>query len=333
MNKDDYIKAVDNITAPDSLKEKIINQNNIEKKTGIKKYYKVIAAVAACLVVIVGFSAVSGITMGSSKAEYDAAPVENGFYAADSEISEEYNEAQSMESADSSDFKLKSKTETNRKIIKNAELNIQTKDYDKFITALNEKINALGGYTDSLEENNYSSKNATIVARVPSEKLDEFLSGVEKIGTVQSKNISKSDVTDSYNDIESRITALETEEKALLKILGDCDTVSETIEVQSRLSEVRAQIESFKSQKKSYDSQISYSKVTIYVSEEERILKNDGSFSSRLKEKFDSSIYNISSFFENLALNFLGGILYILIAAAIAVVVIIIVKKRKKSDK
>lgn len=332
MNKDDYIKAVDNITAPDSLKEKIRNQNNIERKNGMKKY-KVIAAAAACLVVIVGFSAVSGITMGS-KAEDSAAPVENGFYSADTEMKAEgYNDNQSMDAVADSSPQIKSKTETNRKIIKNAELSIQTKDYNKFITALNEKINALGGYTDSLEENNYASKNAMIVARVPAEKLDEFLSGVEKIGTVQSKNISKSDVTDSYNDIESRITALETEETALLKILGDCDTVSETIEVQSRLSEVRAQIESFKSQKKSFDSQISYSTVTIYVSEEERILKNDGSFSSRLREKFDSSVYNIGSFFESLALNFLGGILYILIAAAIAVVVIIIVKKRKKSDK
>ena len=332
MNKDDYIKAVDNITAPDSLKEKIRNQNNIDKKTGMKKYYKVIAAVAACLVVIVGFSAVSGITMGN-KAKSDAAPVENGFYSADNEISEDYNEAQSTETADDSSVEMKSLTETNRKIIKNAELTVQIKDYDKFIAALNGKIDAFGGYTDSLEENNYSSKNAVIVARVPAEKLGEFLSEIEKIGTVQSKNISKSDVTDTYTDIESRITALETEEKALLKILESCKTVSETIEVQSRLSEVRAQIESFKSQKKSYDSQISYSTVRIYASQEERILKNDGSFSSRLKEKFDSSIYNIGSFFENLALNFLGGILYILIAAAIAAVVIIIVKKRKKSDK
>lgn len=320
MNKNDYINAVDKISAPDSLKEKIGEMKMNDKKSGISKY-KIISAIAACLVVIIGITAISGITMGSKKSIY-AAPVEDGEY------SENTENAYVDESTQDTIFK--DKTEANRKIIKNAELYIQTKDYNKFISALSEKIDAFGGYTDSFNENNYSNKNAEIVIRVPAENLEKFLSGVETIGTVQSKTISKSDVTDSYIDIESHITSLETEEKALLKILENCETVSETIEVQSRLSEVRAEYERYRSQKKSYDSQITYSTVTIEVTEEERIIKQDGSFAARLKEKFSDSIYNIGNFFEALALTLLGDILYILIFAVIAAAVIIIIKKRRK---
>lgn len=326
MNKDDYIKAVDEITAPDSLKEKI---ENAKKDAPKKKKFplKAVAAIAACFVLVAGVISVSGMTMG--KASSDSIKSENNYgYSADMKSEESADQVAYDGVANGTN--LMTKTEATRKVIKNAELYIQTKNYDKFISDLSKKIDEFNGYTDSLEENNYSSKTATIVVRIPSESLEKFLAGVDKIGTVQEKNISKSDVTDAYTDVESHITALDTEEKALLKILENCKTVSETIEVQSRLSEVRAEAERYKSQKKSYDSLISYSTVTLNISEEERIITSDGSFLAQLKEKFFNSIYNLGAFAREFALTVLGNILYILIAAAVATVVIIIVKKKRK---
>lgn len=325
-NKKNYIMQVDNITAPDSLKESIKSNCRSEikpKKTAVK----VLSAIAACLIVIIGITAVGSI--GMEKTSYDTASESENYYSESNVQCYTKTEAMSLSDSAENDV-LTYGTESTRKIIKNAELYVQTKDYNKFITDLNEKINTFEGYTDSLNENNYSNKSASIVVRIPAENLEKFLSGVEKIGTIQSKNISKTDVTDSYIDIESHITALDTEEKALLKILENCKTVSETIEVQSRLSEVRAEAEKYKSQKKDYDSKISYSTVTIEITEEERIIKSNGTFSSQLKEKFNDSIYNIGNFFKTLALTILGDILYILIIGAIAAVVVVIIKKKKK---
>ncbi|MBQ7596861.1 MAG: DUF4349 domain-containing protein, partial [Clostridia bacterium] len=137
----------------------------------------------------------------------------------------------------------------------------------------------------------------------------------------------------TYIDVESNIKALETEEKALLGILEKCKSVSETIEVQDRLSQVRGKLESLKSQKANLDSQISYSKISISVSEERRIVENDDSFSARLKTKFEDSIYNISAFFEELAVNLFGGILYILLIGVVVFVIVIIIKKIRKNRK
>lgn len=336
MNKNDYIKEVDSISAPDDLKERIMKDYNLNKKSG-KNTYKILAAVAACLVVIVGITAVSGMSLGAKSAADNAMPIESGYYENQKSSSYDYTSDEAQEVSVSSTSKSKSpslmdRTEADRKIIKNANLSIQTKDFDGFISALNKKIEFFKGYTDSYNENNYSNKSAEIVVRVPSESLEKFLTGIDEIGTVQSKQISKSDVTDSYVDIESRIKALETEEKALLKILEKCKTVSETIEVQSRLSEVRAEYERYQSQKKSYDSQISYSTVTIDITEEERIVKNDGSFLAQLKITFSNSIYNIGNFFRNLAITLLGNILYILIFGVIAAVVIIIIRRKRRKN-
>ncbi len=301
-----------------------------DKKFNIKNSYKILAAVAVCIVIIIVIIAVSDMSFGAKVAADKAVPSESGY-------KESYNysdaEAQDVSVSSSSDsLSLTNKTEADRKIIKNANLSIQTKDFNGFISALNKKIEFFKGYTDSYTENNYSSKNAEIVVRVPSENLEKFLTGIDEIGTVQSKQISKSDVTDSYVDIESRIKALEAEEKALLKILEKCKKVSETIEVQSRLSEVRAEYERYKSQKKSYDSQISYSTVTIDVSQEERIINQDGSFIAQLKNTFSDSLYNIGSFFRNLAVAILGNILYILIFGVIAAAVIIIIRKKRRKN-
>lgn len=337
MNKDNYIKAVDEITAPDSLKEKIETAKNKAPKKS-KVPYKAIGAIAACLVLVAGiFTSVNGMKMGSQKYSSDGIyneNAENGYSYANTKNKTEDMADEDADIADdgfANGTQLMSKTEAKRKVIKNAELYIQTKDYNEFISALSKKIDEFEGYTDSLDENNYSSKSAEIVVRIPSENLEKFLAGVDIIGTVQSKKISKSDVTDTYTDIESHITALDTEEKALLKILENCKTVSETIEVQSRLSEVRAEAERYKSQKKSYDSLISYSTVTISISEEERIVRTDASFFAQLKEKFIGSIYNIGDFCQSFALTVLGNILYILMVAVVAAVVIIIVKKKKKA--
>lgn len=335
MNKNDYIEAVDNITAPDSLKERIMKDKKLKSKSG-KNTMKYIAAVAACLVVIVGITSISSIKLGSKNSgikevdHYDSYGSNSEYKYTEDSVSEDTAD-EFFTSAYSTS--LLSKTETNRKIIKNADLSVETKDFDKFISALDKKVDSFKGYTDSYEEENYANKRASIVIRIPAENLEKFLSGIEEIGTVQSKNISKSDVTDNYIDIESHIKALDTEEAALLKILANCQTVSETIEVQSRLSEVRAEAERYKSQKKSLDSKISYSTVTIDISEEERIVKTDGSFSAELKNKFSDSLYNIGSFFRNLALTVLGDILYILLfGAVIAVVIVIIVKRKKKRE-
>ena len=76
MNKKEYIKAVDNITAPDTLLEKIEALDAPSKKK--MPVWKTVTAVAACFVAVI--IAFSGIVGGSLKAGDEGIYVEeNGF--------------------------------------------------------------------------------------------------------------------------------------------------------------------------------------------------------------------------------------------------------------
>ena len=140
-----------------------------------------------------------------------------------------------------------------------------------------------------------------------------------------------SDITDSYTETASKIKAYETEEKALLGILEKCENVQDTITVQNRLSEVRSELEAMKSQKKLYDSQISYSEITISVVQVERESKVVKGFGSEVSEKFSESLYNLGQFFRNLAVFLLGASPYILVFTAVIVLAVIVIKSKKKS--
>ena len=324
MNKDDYIRELDNITAPEGLKAKIKSAQTAKKKSSVPKR---IIAVAACLVVVAVavfnlIPGINGVTKNSSNSLSDSIneSSDSGAYINESSASGATNTTGTVSG--------------NRKIIKNAHIIMQTKDYEAFMIGVNQSVSSYGGYTEELNEYNSSDDepvSAYIVYRIPADKLDGFLEQISKLGSINSKEITQSDITDSYIDTESRIKALETEEKALLALLEKSDVLADIISVQDRLTQVRGELESYKAQLKAYDSQIDYSTVSISVSEAERIVKSDGSFSSQVKEKFTKSLYNLGKFFTAFAINFIGSLPYIVIVAVVAAVIIIIVKKRRKN--
>ncbi len=331
MNKKDYIGAVDNITAPQSLLDKIEALDPpTKKKTPV---WKKITATAACFVaVIIAFSGIMGSTL---KAESDNVAMD---ITTNSKPFSEYSNSLSDEVTEDSvhiqySTDSTSKPVNNRKIIKTANVSIRTKNYDTFMTALNQKIEQYGGYVENSEEFNLSAdtnRNAVMSIKVPSENLGKFLEELSVIGTVTSIAVTSNDITDSYIDIESRIKALETEEKTLLDILEKAENLNDVIQLQDRLSQVRADRESLKTQKQSYDGMIAYSGISLGIQEVERVVEGDDSFFGEVKEKLMNNLYDLGDFFREFAINFIAALPYIVIIGAVAAVVILIVKKVKR---
>ena len=319
MNKTDYIREVNELHVPDSLKDKI-SELKPAPSVKIKKGKRIASVIAACLAVAILVGGAYG--MGSS------------FSATKSSQSDIYsgngknNGSFSTETADDSAGTISSATQ---KLVKKANVDLETKDSDKLTKEIAAQVNSLGGYTSSLTQNKYDDYvSVETKVQVPAEKLDEFLAFLEKSATVTSKSIVTNDITDSYTDTESQIKAYETEEKALLDILAKCDTVEDTINVQNRLAQLRAELEALRAQKKSYDLEISYSEVSIVIGEVDRVKKVSTSFGSQVSEKFSESIYNIGRFFRELGVFILGASPYLLIAAAVIAVVVVIIKKKRK---
>ena len=318
-NKEKYIAAVDGISAPDGLKQKIAETAG--KPVKKKPAYKAVAAIAACLAVVMiavpALGGTFGAKMSADQAEMEAPSAYNG--APEQQLDKSISETGKSKSA-----------ADNRKIIKTASYDFDVKNLDTFLISLNASLTRFGGYISNEQRENYDySRCSNLTVNVPSNELDAFCTELEALGTVTFKNTSASDVTDTYIDIQSMISALETEQKTLLGLLEKAENLQDTIQIQDRLTEVRGDLESYKSQLKAMEGQIEYAEVRICVNEEKRTVQSDGSFGSQVKEKFLTSIYNIADFFTEFSINFLGAIPYIAILAVVAVIVIIIVKKKK----
>ncbi len=330
MNKTDYIREVDELHAPESLKNDI-SKLKPTRSVKHKKAKKITAIVAACLAAVILITGVYGANLSKTKSNIAGGLGDLGeSYGGYSDSNGSIESIKVGESYSTADVVSTSA----QKLIKKASVRLETKNADELIKNINSQISSLKGYTASLNQSKYDGYlTVDTDVCVPAEKLEEFIDYLEKTGTITSKEIRTTDVTDDYTNTESQIKALETEESALLAMLAKCETVQDTMSVQERLASVRGELESLRAQKKNYDQRISYSEVSISISEVERVKKTPTSFGSQVRENFSDSIYNIGQFFRSLGIFLLGESPYIVLVAAVAALVILIVKKKRNKNK
>ena len=230
--------------------------------------------------------------------------------------------------------------QTERKLIRTFEIQIQTKEFDQVLEGIQTKVQELGGYIEqsSLDSGSgyYDDYNrySHMTVRIPSDQLDGFVENVKENANVTNISESTEDITLSYVDTESRKKALETEQERLMTLLEQAETVEDIITIEGRLSEVCYQLESYTSQLRTYDNQVDYSTVRISISEVEREVKAEQKgFWDEVKENFGSSWYHMGQGFRSFAIWFLGSSPYLLLWAALIGVaafgVRFFVKKRK----
>lgn len=235
-----------------------------------------------------------------------------------------------------------------RKIIRNADLSVQTLEFDSFLGSVSAKLNELGGYVESrsVRDRDYywrgsqQLRSAEMVLRVPAEKLDEFLSAVNGLGNVISSSENTQDVTESYMDTEAKLSSLRTEYDTLLGLLEKAQDLQQILTLQERLTSVRYEMESLESRLMSYDSLIAFSKVTMTVSEVEREtpVENE-SFGQEVSRRFKESLQDVGDGLRTFAAWFIGDFpiifVWLLIIVVIPLVIVLIVLKsiRKRKNK
>ena len=233
-----------------------------------------------------------------------------------------------------------------RKLIRTVDLNLETENYDALIEGLEQEISNLGGYIEYKDayHGNYNSRvkgyrnrYANITARIPSSKLDEFTGRVEEIGNITYESESVEDVTLQYVDLSSHKKMLLTEQERLMELLENAESMEDIITIESRLSEVRYQIESMESKLRTFDNQVDYSTVHINVEEVEHYTPQPEKTTwERIKSGFSENIYRVTNGIKNFAIEFVIAIPILLVwAVAIAVgvsVIRIVLKKKYKKE-
>lgn len=257
-------------------------------------------------------------------------------YAAKSaEIPEEADEEISEEAV---------KAASNRKLIKTVNLTVETREFDELLATLDKKITQLGGYAQTSNVNGvnyddtYSRRSAYIVARIPANSLDAFVSTVEKSSNITSKNESAEDVTLQYTDVKAHIESLRVEQKRLDELLAQADSLETIIALEQRMTEVRYELSSYESRLRTMDNQVDYSTVYIDITEVREYKPepiDDPSFTQRLSEAFIDSCATAWVTIEEFIIGFIaflpmllvgliilgviGGIIFLIVKAIIKI--------------
>lgn len=159
---------------------------------------------------------------------------------------------------------------TNRKLIRKLHLEVETETYDELFANVQQMVAQCGGYVESMDANTRygsTSRYATMVIRVPADQLDHFAADVAEASNVVYRSESTNDVTLSYVDMESRKAALLVEQERLMALLEQAGSLEEILQIETRLTEVRYELESIESQLRTYDNLVDYATVTLSISE------------------------------------------------------------------
>ncbi len=228
-----------------------------------------------------------------------------------------------------------------RKLIRNVSLEVETETFDELLTAVEERTGQTGGYIEESYTYNGSSyygnhrKSADLTIRIPSGRLDEFLSSVSEVSNVISRNENVTDVTLQYVDMESRKKALDSEHERLLELLAKAESVEDIISIESRLSEVRYQMESMESQLRALENQVSYSTVTLHINEVTKLTPvKEQNVGERIAAGFLGSLSNIGKGLADFGIGLMINLPYLVLTAVVFLAAFAVIRgivKRKKN--
>jgi len=233
-------------------------------------------------------------------------------------------------------------TTVTQKLVRKLRIEAETEDLDALLSQIDQQTAQLGGYCESREVYNGSPsatrryRYATLIIRIPAEKLDQFSQHVSGVSNVTSCNETADDITLTYIATESRVKALQTEHDRLLELLAKAENMSDLLEIESRLTKVRTELEQIASQLKLYDNMVNYGTVTLNISEvkEYTVVTEPETVWERIGTGFMSSLKGVGVFFRELFVFIIVALPYLaVIAVAITVLVLIIKRSRKKKIK
>ena len=227
---------------------------------------------------------------------------------------------------------------TNQKLIRTVKLEVETEDMDALLADVESRIASLGGYVENRNVYNGGagsrrSRNATMVVRIPADKLDGFVQQVSGVSNIVSHSENTRDVTLSYVATESRVTALQTEEARLLELLAEAKDLKDLLTLEEKLTDVRTELEQHKSQLKVYDNLVSYATVNLSVTEvvEYTVVEEPKTFWQRLGGGFVESIKGVWTICKEVVIWLVCALPYLVLPGVIVAAILIprAVRRRK----
>jgi len=167
---------------------------------------------------------------------------------------------------------------TNRKIVKNADVRLLVKDTSDAVSRTTQVISDLGGYIISSRVwyQDYFGNNlmyATITLGIPVDEFEHALNRLRDLSIrVLDENATGEDVTDQFVDLQSQLENLEATRARIQDFLKDAKNVDEALQINQQLTDIESQIEQIKGRMNYLSDRSSFSTITVNFEPELPIL-------------------------------------------------------------
>lgn len=156
-----------------------------------------------------------------------------------------------------------------RKVIKNATIELSVESFDAKFQEIVNLTNSLGGFVANSDTwVSGDKKGGQITLRVPEVKFYEAINNVSGLGKVIRKSLYGDDITQQYIDQEARLKNLRQEEQRFSEILQQAKNVDEILRVENEIFRVRGEIEAITAQLQYWDHAVSLSTIQVTLTEQ-----------------------------------------------------------------
>ena len=156
--------------------------------------------------------------------------------------------------------------QSGRQLIVEAWVSVEVSEIDGAARQVEAIATQRGGWVESADivgEAGY--RTATVNVRVPADRLKDAMDTLRGLGRVTDEGVSSTDVTDRLIDNEARLEAWKVQEERLIDLLENANTVEDVIDIERRISEVRADIEHVAATQRNLENRVAASLIRVHL--------------------------------------------------------------------
>ncbi|MEO8572992.1 MAG: DUF4349 domain-containing protein [Pyrinomonadaceae bacterium] len=201
---------------------------------------------------------------------------------------------------------------SDRKIIRNAELNLEAEDPEEAQRRITMIAEVKGGFVVESQQSSSDIKatsrdTVSMTIRVPSDRFSETLDEIRGTGTrVVIETIKGQDVTEEFIDIEAQLKAKRALEEQFMAIMKRANSVEDALDVQRQLADVRGEVERIEGRKRFLENQSSLSTIKVRLQTAKVFTTSSAGFGTRLSDAFSAGF--------DVAMGFVLGLVTFLVA-------------------
>ena len=139
----------------------------------------------------------------------------------------------------------------------------------KAIDRAQQVVDSYGGFISSSNISSGRHETSTIVLRVPAARFDAAMRQLRApgLGAVRSEQVSGEDVGQQLVDLSARARNLRAQSRALIRLMNQAVTVSDTIKIQNELFDIQGQIEELEGRLRYLHDQADMSTITMLLAQ------------------------------------------------------------------